>query len=264
MSSTLSFFLGSIFGLIVNGTPVADSDPIGKSTVALYILTQNPLNKNEIHNYCTGTLVSENVVMTAAHCIADYAAEENKTIEDIYQNTLVGFGLPVVKDLTDTKIQYRKIISAIVHPKYVVDPTNSIHVKHDVALLKLNDSAPSNAIAAKLVSESELLQSGLSIVLAGFGKTDGVNKTPAAQVMRTTVKVDKAYYSITQFTYKALGGRASCRGDSGGPAYLDNNSNPPEVLGVASWGDPTCSEMGVYTSVPVMRDWINETIQKGF
>ncbi|MEQ1663949.1 MAG: trypsin-like serine protease [Bdellovibrionales bacterium] len=247
---------------IVHGTPVSETDPIGKSTVALYIFTKNPQNQNEIHNYCSGTLVSPNIVMTAAHCIADYAADESKTIEYIRDNTRIGFGLPVVHDLQDSRIEFRSITSVIVHPQYIVDPTNSLHVKYDMTLLKLNAPAPATAVSAKLVSDRELIQSGLNIVLAGFGKIDGVKKIPATQVMRTTVKIDKGYYSPTQFTYKALGGHASCHGDSGGPAYLDNNSDQPFVVGVASWGDQTCEEMGVYTSVPAMYNWIIDTISK--
>jgi secreted trypsin-like serine protease len=239
---------------IVNGTPVSAADPISRSTVALYVSAATAENPNLIHNYCTGTLIAPQIVMTAAHCIAEYAVDEKTTPEQIALRTAIGFGIPVIKDRKQAGVEFRAVTGVIVHPGYI--PYSSQHVNPDIALLKLAAPAPATAMAAKLVTDGEILQSGLQIVLAGFGKVDGVNKIPATQLMKTVVTVDKAYYSKTQFTYNPIGGHAACRGDSGGPAYLVSNEAQPLVIGVTSWGDATCQAQGAYTSVPAMLSWI--------
>jgi secreted trypsin-like serine protease len=221
---------------IVNGSPVSANDPIGKSTVALYIPAPTTEDANAIHNFCTGTLIAPKVVMTAGHCIADFAYDEKITVDELRKRILVSFGLPVVKNINAGGVEFRTIQSAIVHPEYIVDTpsTPAQFEKPDITLLILNSPAPATSVIAKLVSDGEILQSGLKIILAGFGKIDGVNKIPATQLMQTMVTVDKAYYSKTQFTYKVIGGKSSCRGDSGGPAYLINNESQASVIGVTS------------------------------
>ncbi|KAG5839827.1 hypothetical protein ANANG_G00209180 [Anguilla anguilla] len=61
-------------------------------------------------------------------------------------------------------------------------------------------------------------------------------------------------------------GKDSCSGDSGGALVCRSEDSSYFVYGVTSWG-PGCGRFrkpGVYTSVPLLRDWILEQLEGDF
>ncbi|CAG7684043.1 unnamed protein product [Allacma fusca] len=60
-----------------------------------------------------------------------------------------------------------------------------------------------------------------------------------------------------------LGGKDTCRGDTGGPLILNDIKDGRTVIGISSWG-LGCGNPGfpgVYTNVGFYTDWIEENMK---
>jgi secreted trypsin-like serine protease len=249
---------------IVNGVAVEDQDRIAASTVALYFVRpQVGSSQGDIQNFCTGTLISRTVVLTAAHCLADVAKMMDLTLEDLMPSIRVGFGTQVASSLSDSRVEFREVAAARVHEKYVIDSVQQATKvpMYDIGLVRLAAPAPTSARVVKLVSNASALVKGRDLTLAGFGLINGWPRVSAKQLMKVNVKVDNPAVTPVQFTYRVEGGRSACSGDSGGPAYVTNAKGELLVVGVTSWGDQFCKMIGAYTTVPVFVSWIQETIR---
>ena len=91
---------------------------------------------------CGGTIITKNLVMTAAHCVFNSAKELNKDI-----SVLMGHS-----DISSTLIKKEKVQSILVHPQH--------HIKkyyNDVALLRLSkDLEFDNTIQSIALSNDDI------------------------------------------------------------------------------------------------------------
>ncbi|MEM9707326.1 MAG: trypsin-like peptidase domain-containing protein [Pseudomonadota bacterium] len=83
--------------------------------------------------YCTGVLIAQDLVLTAAHCV--FAGRERRDAEDITFRA----------GLRDEKaIAERQIARIAAHPKYQPgERSSAANIRHDVALLELDTPIPS-------------------------------------------------------------------------------------------------------------------------
>lgn len=242
---------------IVGGEPVSEDDPIAKTTVALYITFPN---SSRIQNFCTGTVIRTDVVVSAGHCIVDVADMLKVSVPELLSRVKIGFGTQIVRSLNDNRVKFTNVKTVNVHPEYKSDALEDAEkgvAFYDISILHLSEPLPAEAVPAKLMDNLSDLKAGLTLTLAGYGVIRGGNyPVSATELRRTDVVVDNPALNPVQFSYKNINGHSACSGDSGGPAYLIGQNGQLLLAGATSWGDQNCTQLGVYTSVPALYSWI--------
>ena len=267
---------------IVGGTLVKSSDAVAKSIVGLYVKN---LQTGSIET-CTGSLLTNNMVVTAAHCASDLDGKVDIFV--IFTTT--------VEDSKFAKKDVRKVdLKAVVKTwgtKLKPDDVNT----GDVALLHYKGSTPSGYVSAVLAYDDSYLTQGDELVVAGYGATK-VIKTPIdvniypdligklqegtvacennielkncyeismegnGQLRKTTVTIADPIYSLSEISVNQDRGTGFCHGDSGGPAYV-MRGNRYYLVGILSRtiNDPfsECTHQAVFTSVPYYLRWLNQ------
>ncbi len=186
---------------IVNGVEIEMADVLAKSTVAI----AEPQG-NEKVQFCSGTLIAKNVVVTAGHC-----GEFMLGLESSY----VLFGLSEKASIGV------KVARIVMHEGYNND-SNFVYKGepigqnwNDLALLLLESDAPAGFVPAEVLSDDALLMDHDVVTLAGYGLTSGgFTGTGSGTLRKTDVKVAASKFSEQEFsTDEAATG--SCNGDAG-------------------------------------------------
>ncbi|XP_073333355.1 mast cell protease 1A-like [Pagrus major] len=226
---------------IINGVKVADDSMRYMASVQNYTGA----------HFCGGFLISDNFVLTAAHC-------------DVYGLVRVVFGTHNLRN-TGT---VRNIVQRCKHPHYQHHTTGS-----DIMLLKLSQSVPDTIQRIQLPPPNMNLQPNQTCCVAGWGETEA--GTAAGDLMGVNVSVVDQNVCRRQWSnskwiphlpanvicaggYQTLKG--VCYGDSGGPLVCNGTA-----AGVVSYGDENCSDPdrpNVYTDVSKFRPWIDQILRQ--
>jgi|GEM_PF-873379 len=226
--------------------------------------------KKSAFGSCTGTLLSDRLILTARHCVADTdeSAACDVTGKPLAQgeirgnhpaNTLYAFTGPNRPDFGS-----RDITPDGVGAK-VIDDGGTNLCNHDIALVILKDPIP-NAKIAQIRLDSPVLKSE-KLTAIGWGVTD-VTPSPDVRQQRSAIPVlgigpdDTEALPVPPNEFEV--GESICSGDSGGPALGPSGA----IVGVVSRGgnatkpdpnNPASSCIGgtnLYTKVDAFKDFI--------
>jgi len=228
-------------GALVGGADVVRGTGAGRHIVMI-ISTRGSL--------CTGTAIARDLVLTGGHCVAP-AASYRVLLPDIKPP---GLG----------------IRSIAIHPRYNPKDYASGRVTADVALLKLEQPLPADIVPAAVAPVMSVAP-GDRFVIAGYGGTapgsEAGNGVPRAAALIATGKPGTLQIRLFDpATRDQRSGLGACTGDSGGPAFVENNGTLA-VIGVVSWSTGAASTDGCggltgVTPLALYRGWVAEQAKK--
>ncbi|XP_039502508.1 trypsin delta [Drosophila santomea] len=200
---------------------------------------QVSLQENGQHT-CGGSIYSETIIITAAHCIGDtsHAIRAGSSLHNS------GGVLVSVK-------------SIIIHPQY-----NRSNHQNDVAVLKLSHPLSFSDTIQKIPLAEKDPPTGTMALSTGWG-LDSIWLRP--QQLRG-VEISIRLRTVCKWKYPDMFdedicagriGKGVCKGDSGGPLVVDR-----QLVGIASrTGNYFCYASGLFVSVAYYRNWILKAIE---
>jgi hypothetical protein len=210
----------------------------------------------EFETICGGALLSQNWVITAAHCLEGLSEKKLYVTKGVTQRPLIQ--------------SFKKLITAVIpHPHY-----DSVKIKNDIALLYIGLEEDQEIQEISLDLPKNWKTSPLMAVRFGNTSSFGSLFSDYLEVVNLKFLPRKDCESSHPF-YKKLGinkgqicttstegfGRDTCQGDSGGPLVIEREG-VIHLVGITSYG-LGCAQKnlpGVSTYISFHKKWINRTI----
>ncbi|KAH8401113.1 hypothetical protein KR009_003136 [Drosophila setifemur] len=155
---TISEVSDETFELLISGGHMPDNHRLSRHVVS--IRTLHYVQYRGDNHFCSGTLVSSRVVLTAAHCLTDrYKASMNP------RGIRVVFG-HIDRLAAYTKEDSRRVNRIMVHPNF------NRFKENDLALIRLSERVPSHNhnVRPIMLRKSADLTLGSSCVTLGWGQ----------------------------------------------------------------------------------------------
>ncbi|XP_055697478.1 transmembrane protease serine 9-like [Phlebotomus papatasi] len=213
--------------------------------------------------HCGASLVSEDYVVTAAHCVRRLQRSKIRVILGDHDQFIT----------TETPAIMRAVSAIIRHRNFDANTYN-----HDIALLRLRKKVIFGKTIRPVCLPKEASDPAGSIgTVIGWGRTSEGGTLPGTlQQVRVPIltlsQCRNMKYRASRITSNMLCagkgppsgqgiGGDSCQGDSGGPLFVSNGIKN-EIVGIVSWG-VGCGRPGypgVYTRVAKYLPWLRANL----
>jgi hypothetical protein len=227
------------FAMVGGAQPVTDG--VGRSVVMIL---------GSYGTVCTATAIGRDLLLTAAHCVqpgADYKLMASKPGET-----------PVLKDTArierDPQFDLKRLFAHL--------------ATADVALIKLAAPLPAQIPTVTIGGKEVTVAVGDPLIVAGYGVTvrgaerlDGIVRSATLAVTGQPGSLQiRLFDPATKDLSPGLG---ACTGDSGAPAFRNENG-ALSVIGVVSWSTGPnltggCGGLTGITPLVRYRQWILDT-----
>ncbi|MDP6945514.1 MAG: trypsin-like serine protease, partial [Myxococcota bacterium] len=204
---------------------------------------------------CSGTIISENVILTAQHCISDMSTHN---YVDCNESTFGPSQDPFYVFVTNQSPMPWNPDAYIRCREVLVPEASNWACGYDIALLILEDPIPWNVEPmVPRVDTAPIVNDSYSAI--GYGATNGAGGGSGTRRRRDDLVVTcgpgecPTWYPMEPSEW--IGDEGVCQGDSGGPA-VDAFGR---IIGVASRGGGECSSP-VYSGVSPWGEWIKDTV----
>ena len=229
------------------GTSIVGGKTVDKGDPDQHLVTMLKINRDGRKHICTGALISDRVILTAAHCVAGLS---NSNVEAQF---VTKEGCPVYHQQTID----REIDRVLIHEEFDGTPTSFA----DLALILLKDKAPDDQLRLPILTKETKLTND-TITLLGFGITGEAQRD--SQTLRRVTKsfaTDFIDEGRKFWVNQSSGSGGFCRGDSGAP-LIGEVWGEPYVLGVNSANiglkpGVECQTASIAMSALHFGDWIH-------
>jgi V8-like Glu-specific endopeptidase len=246
--------------LIVGGKPASAGEFPFMAAIGFYV-------DNKVEWRCGGTLISEEYVLTAAHCTFTRDGDTPKVVR-------LG-DLDLTRDDDGSIYADYNIRNIIVHPRYRYPQKYN-----DIALIQLSTVVKFTKFIRPACLYTKLQVEQPQAIATGWGKTDYAAAEISDKLMKVSLNIYKnercsQTYQINKHLPQGIkssmmcagevrGGMDTCQGDSGGPLLITKKGNQCKfyVIGITSFGK-SCGQANtpaIYTKVSEFVPWIEKTI----
>ncbi|MFV8248391.1 S1 family peptidase [Bdellovibrio bacteriovorus] len=234
---------------IVGGRRVTNTDPRANWVVMVRGTKGSFIFRSS--GICTGAFITEDVILTAAHCLDEKDAKYD-----------IAYGLNPLEE----KRKVIRIDKVITHEDYKRD-TSKLGA-YDIALIKIRDPKPARLKILGLQAQTTLDQPTAYLAI-GYGKTSEGSKVKERGVLHSTPTIISEI-NETHLIGNQKNGIGICQGDSGGPLLKADENGEPVIIGITHAtfrykGDPVtsneCYSRAAYVSVANQMDWIQKNLK---
>ena len=241
MAGLALLFAAPAYAIVGGGAPSAEG--VGRSIVTIV---------GSRGNFCTGALIAQRLVLTAAHCVQPGATYK-----------IVEYG-------ADRQPQLQDVKNVAIHPTFNMQAMRAHRATADVALLQLEAPLKEKNVSAlgspqvPIVTGSPFTIAGIGVTVRGQGNTGGTVRI--AGLVATGRPGSLQIRLVDPVGQGARDGLGACTGDSGGPVFEDRQGGPV-IVGVVSWSTGPnnaagCGGLTGVTPLTLYRDWIVQTARQ--
>nr|XP_016943207.1 trypsin alpha-3 [Drosophila suzukii] len=206
---------------------------------------QVSLQRSGAH-FCGGSIISSNIIVTAAHCLDSPTTVSNLQIRaGSNKRTYGGVLIQVAAMKAHEGYNYQTKVN-------------------DIGVLRLQSSLTFGSTIKAIAMASATPAHGSAASISGWGKTSYSGGSSSATLLYANTKiVGRSQCASSTYGYgssimatmicAAAANKDACQGDSGGPLVSGG-----QLVGVISWGRECAlaNYPGVFANVAELRDWV--------